>query len=162
VIAQSRNVLDEGLASDSSGSEDEDDTGAGTGGMGRRHGGLNGRGMGMDDGDLRYRHQAMLDTEHDLYVRDGVRGGGFFKQTQSFPMFPFTERRRKFDEYGEVIHQDHYIQDVEGLELASGRIVKNQGEFGLEASNMLISATISSYEYVLDKWPRRKEASIRT
>ncbi|RKP07912.1 beta-lactamase-like protein [Thamnocephalis sphaerospora] len=126
VIARSRNVLDEALESDSSGSEDEDDDLSDDG----RNSRIGMRGGGGDDADVRHRNQAVLDTEHDLYVRDGVRSGGFFKQTQSFPMFPFTERRRRFDDYGEAIHQDHYMQDIEGLELAAGRTVKAQPNFG--------------------------------
>ncbi|RKP25933.1 beta-lactamase-like protein, partial [Syncephalis pseudoplumigaleata] len=140
VIARSRNVLDEGgIASDSSGSEDEDEGEDGEG---------EGDAMDTDiehrtttDGHHHHhhhhrstrdaeRHQAMLDTEHDLYVRDGVRSGGFFKQTQSFPMFPFTERRRRFDDYGETIQQDHYMQDIEKLEQDAGRVPQGQPNFG--------------------------------
>lgn len=135
VIARSRNVLDEGgIASDSSGSEDEEDSDAMDTDFDRltpREGG--GRHRSTRDAE---RHQAMLDTEHDLYVRDGVRSGGFFKQTQAFPMFPFTERRRRFDDYGETIQQDHYMQDIEKLEQAAGRAMKDQPNFGTNGGSL--------------------------
>ncbi|CAO3630036.1 unnamed protein product [Cunninghamella blakesleeana] len=51
----------------------------------------------------------LLANQHDLYVRDSGRSGGFFKQAQSYHMFPYHEKRKKIDDYGEAIQQDHYI-----------------------------------------------------
>ncbi|ORZ05984.1 beta-lactamase-like protein [Absidia repens] len=51
----------------------------------------------------------LLIKQHDLYVRDSGRSGGFFKQAQSYHMFPYHERRKKFDDYGEAIQPDQYI-----------------------------------------------------
>ncbi|TPX34148.1 hypothetical protein SmJEL517_g03138 [Synchytrium microbalum] len=45
----------------------------------------------------------LLNTEFDAYVRDAHRAGGFFKQSQSFRMFPAHESRRRVDDYGEQI-----------------------------------------------------------
>jgi cleavage and polyadenylation specificity factor subunit 2 len=51
----------------------------------------------------------LLIKQHDLYVRDSGRSGGFFKQAQSYHMFPYHERRKKFDDYGEAIQPDQYL-----------------------------------------------------
>ncbi|KAI9283519.1 beta-lactamase-like protein [Umbelopsis sp. AD052] len=62
----------------------------------------------------------LLTTQFDLYVRDAGKSGGFFKQTHSYRMFPYVERRKKFDDYGEAIMVDHYKQasDIEQIEEA--------------------------------------------
>lgn len=62
----------------------------------------------------------LLTTQFDLYVRDAGKSGGFFKQTHSYRMFPYVERRKKFDDYGEAIVVDHYKQasDIEQIEEA--------------------------------------------
>ncbi|ORX43855.1 hypothetical protein DM01DRAFT_1349896 [Hesseltinella vesiculosa] len=51
----------------------------------------------------------LLTKQHDLYVRDSGRSTGFFKQMQSYHMFPFSDRRKKIDDYGEAIQTDHYV-----------------------------------------------------
>ncbi|KAM3579119.1 hypothetical protein VKS41_008346 [Umbelopsis sp. WA50703] len=60
----------------------------------------------------------LLTTQFDLYVRDAGKSGGFFKQTHSYRMFPYVERRKKIDDYGEAIVLDHYKQasDIEQLQ----------------------------------------------
>ncbi|TPX35203.1 dolichyl-phosphate-mannose---protein mannosyltransferase [Synchytrium endobioticum] len=45
----------------------------------------------------------LLHNQYDAYVRDAHRVGGFFKQSQSFRMFPVHESRKRVDEYGEQI-----------------------------------------------------------
>ncbi|KAL1923357.1 uncharacterized protein VTP21DRAFT_8337 [Calcarisporiella thermophila] len=52
----------------------------------------------------------MLAFRFDVYLKDATKSGGFFKQTQSYRMFPYVERRKKFDEYGEAIVPDHYMR----------------------------------------------------
>ncbi|KAI8841317.1 beta-lactamase-like protein [Chytridium lagenaria] len=42
-------------------------------------------------------------NQFDVYVKDTVRSTGYFKQAQSFKMFPCVEPRRRVDDYGEVI-----------------------------------------------------------
>ncbi|CAO3632717.1 unnamed protein product [Cunninghamella echinulata] len=51
----------------------------------------------------------LLANQHDLYVRDSGRSGGFFKQAQSYHMFPYHEKRKKIDDYGEAIQQEHFM-----------------------------------------------------
>ena len=39
------------------------------------------------------------------------KDGGFFKKARkAFPMFPFTENRMKWDDYGELVTQEDYRQ----------------------------------------------------
>lgn len=52
---------------------------------------------------------SILATQFDVYVRDAVRSGGFFKQNQSYRMFPAVEARRKWDDYGEAINPAMYM-----------------------------------------------------
>jgi cleavage and polyadenylation specificity factor subunit 2 len=59
--------------------------------------------------------EELLGARFDLYVRDATRAGGFFKQTQSYRMFPYVERRKRFDDYGEILPTD-----VLGRSAASG------------------------------------------
>ncbi|KAI8603970.1 beta-lactamase-like protein, partial [Dissophora ornata] len=46
---------------------------------------------------------------HDVYMKDATKSGGFFKQTQSYRMFPYVERRKKIDDYGESIVVEHFL-----------------------------------------------------
>jgi len=46
---------------------------------------------------------------HDVYMKDATKSGGFFKQTQSYRMFPLVERRKKIDDYGESIVVEHFL-----------------------------------------------------
>lgn len=61
----------------------------------------------------------ILVKQHDLYVRDSGRSGGFFKQSQSYHMFPYHERRKKIDDYGEAIQPEHYILASDVTRLAA-------------------------------------------
>ncbi|RUS30806.1 hypothetical protein BC938DRAFT_478934 [Jimgerdemannia flammicorona] len=71
--------------------------------------------------------------QFDLYVRDAAKSGGFFKQTQSYRMFPFSEKRKRFDDYGEVIAPEHYVRsaaeaaDIAGLPAPNGGTGANFG-----------------------------------
>jgi cleavage and polyadenylation specificity factor subunit 2 len=75
----------------------------------------------------------LLTKQFDLYVRDTGKSGGFFKQAQSYRMFPYLEKRKKIDDYGEAIQIEHYMKasDLERMEQEK----KNLGEganFGKE------------------------------
>ncbi|KAL3873495.1 hypothetical protein ACJMK2_036605 [Sinanodonta woodiana] len=50
-------------------------------------------------------------AKHDLMMKnEGKSRTGFFKQAKkSYPMFPFTEERIRWDEYGEIIKPEDYI-----------------------------------------------------
>ncbi|KAG0172138.1 cleavage and polyadenylation specificity factor subunit 2 [Apophysomyces sp. BC1034] len=66
-----------------------------------------------DTSDIDEADDAMDDvlmTQHDLYVKDAGRSGGFFKQAQSYRMFPYLERRKRIDDYGESIQVEHYMK----------------------------------------------------
>jgi cleavage and polyadenylation specificity factor subunit 2 len=85
----------------------------------------------IDDGDENM--EDLLTKQFDLYVRDAGKSGGFFKQAQSYRMFPYLEKRKKIDDYGEAIQIEHYMKasDFERMEQEK----KNLGEganFGKE------------------------------
>lgn len=52
----------------------------------------------------------LLHGQYDAYLRDSHRTGGFFKQSQSFRMFPAHETRKRVDEYGEQIDISVYAK----------------------------------------------------
>ncbi|KAF9112440.1 cleavage and polyadenylation specificity factor subunit 2 [Mortierella sp. AM989] len=72
---------------------------------------------GSMDGDS---NLADIDTllsktgSHDVYMKDATKLGGFFKQTQSYRMFPYVERKKKFDDYGESIVVEHFLSASSG------------------------------------------------
>ncbi|EPB87138.1 hypothetical protein HMPREF1544_06064 [Mucor circinelloides 1006PhL] len=70
----------------------------------------------IDDGDENM--EDLLTKQFDLYVRDAGKSGGFFKQAQSYRMFPYLEKRKKIDDYGEAIQVEHYMKasDFERIE----------------------------------------------
>ncbi|KAI8810158.1 beta-lactamase-like protein [Cladochytrium replicatum] len=81
----------------------------------------------------------------DAYVKDGggLKGGassGFFKQSQSFMMFPISDTRRKVDEYGESINVEHFLRHSEGGE---GRRPTVQGENG-NADDMQVDNNLAA------------------
>ncbi|GBC00830.1 hypothetical protein RclHR1_03990007 [Rhizophagus clarus] len=68
----------------------------------------------LGDNDI----EELLATQFDLYVRDATKLGGFFKQTQSYLMFPYIEKRKRYDEYGEIIQADQFKnKGIEGFGL---------------------------------------------
>ncbi|KAG0049733.1 cleavage and polyadenylation specificity factor subunit 2 [Gryganskiella cystojenkinii] len=58
---------------------------------------------------------------HDVYMKDATKSGGFFKQTQSYRMFPLVERRKKIDDYGESIVVEHFLSASSGEGRSGGR-----------------------------------------
>lgn len=53
----------------------------------------------------------LMGTGYDLYVKDmGGVSGDFSKQNQRSRMFPYVERRRRFDDYGEILNIDHFTR----------------------------------------------------
>ena len=48
-------------------------------------------------------------NQFDVYVKDTVRTGGFFKQHQNFRMFPCVDTRKKVDDYGEIIDPSSFV-----------------------------------------------------
>ncbi|KAG0368815.1 cleavage and polyadenylation specificity factor subunit 2 [Gamsiella multidivaricata] len=66
---------------------------------------------------------------HDIYMKDATKSGGFFKQTQSYRMFPFVERRKKIDDYGESIVVEHFLSASSGAP-QDGREGRSSGPNG--------------------------------
>ncbi|KAI9205526.1 beta-lactamase-like protein [Polychytrium aggregatum] len=62
-----------------------------------------------DDGDESGTKDT-LSTQFDVYVKDPIRSGGFFKQNQAFAMFPVFDSRKIVDDYGEAIDPGHYMK----------------------------------------------------
>ncbi|KAI7862820.1 beta-lactamase-like protein [Spinellus fusiger] len=75
----------------------------------------------------------LMTTQYDLYVRDAGRSGGFFKQAQSYRMFPYLEKRKKIDDYGEAIQVEHYMKDSDLDRIQTERQLVGEGaNFGKE------------------------------
>lgn len=80
----------------------------------------------LEDANADVEDLLLGNDQFDLYVRDAAKSGGFFKQTQSYRMFPFSEKRKRFDDYGEVIVPEHYARsaaeaaEVAGLPVPNG------------------------------------------
>ncbi|KAJ3279117.1 cleavage and polyadenylation specificity factor subunit 2 [Borealophlyctis nickersoniae] len=68
----------------------------------------------------------ILATGYDVYVKDATRSGGFFKQSQSFRMFPVSDYRRRVDDYGEVIDPSVYMRGE--YQYASQQAVEESGD----------------------------------
>lgn len=86
-----------------------------------------------DESDMDEADDAMEDLllggQFDLYVRDQGRSGGFFKQAQSYRMFPYLERRKKIDDYGEAIQPEHYLKasDLDRMQMEDAEKNKEAG-----------------------------------
>ncbi|KAK3845194.1 MAG: beta-lactamase-like protein, partial [Linnemannia gamsii] len=79
---------------------------------------------GSIDGDSNLADIDMLLTKsgsHDVYMKDATKSGGFFKQTQSYRMFPYVERRKKIDDYGESIVVEHFLSASSSAPQEGGR-----------------------------------------
>jgi cleavage and polyadenylation specificity factor subunit 2 len=46
--------------------------------------------------------------KHDIMSREQNKGQGFFKQTRTYPMFPFLEKKMRFDDYGEMVRPEDF------------------------------------------------------
>ncbi|CAG8535872.1 10008_t:CDS:10 [Ambispora gerdemannii] len=66
----------------------------------------------VDDDDM----EELLSTQFDLYIKDATKSGGFFKQTQSYRMFPYVEKRKRFDEYGETLQTDGFLKSIHTMD----------------------------------------------
>ncbi|KAK5799514.1 beta-lactamase-like protein, partial [Linnemannia elongata] len=80
---------------------------------------------GSIDGDSNLAEIDMLLTKsgsHDVYMKDATKSGGFFKQTQSYRMFPYVERRKKIDDYGESIVVEHFLSASSTAPQEGGRV----------------------------------------
>jgi hypothetical protein len=68
-----------------------------------------------DDSDLSDGEDAEIASKKgqsnpfDIYVKDTVRIGGFFKINQSFSMFPVVDYRKRVDDYGEVVDPQSFL-----------------------------------------------------
>lgn len=65
----------------------------------------------IDEGDEDM--EGLLTRQFDLYVRDAGKSGGFFKHAHSYRMFPYLEKKKKMDDYGEAIQIEHYMKASE-------------------------------------------------
>ncbi|KAF8938407.1 cleavage and polyadenylation specificity factor subunit 2 [Haplosporangium gracile] len=98
---------------------------------------------GSIDGDSHVAEIDMLLTKsgsHDVYMKDATKSGGFFKQTQSYRMFPYVERRKKIDDYGESIVVEHFLSvsstaPQEGGRALNGKDVDANGDSRMRAGD---------------------------
>ncbi|CAG8778805.1 18100_t:CDS:2, partial [Gigaspora rosea] len=56
--------------------------------------------------------EELLSKHFDLYVRDSTKYGGFFKQTQSYLMFPYVEKRKRYDNYREIMQVNQFVRGI--------------------------------------------------
>ncbi|KAI9013228.1 beta-lactamase-like protein [Gaertneriomyces semiglobifer] len=79
----------------------------------------------------------ILAAGFDIYVKDQVKTAGFFKQSQSYRMFPVHEVRKRVDDYGEVIDPEVYMrgeyqyalaQKEEEMEIDGEEVMKRELE----------------------------------
>ncbi|KAI9258770.1 beta-lactamase-like protein [Phascolomyces articulosus] len=113
IIARSKSIMEEDELSDESDMDEADDT--------------------MED---------LLGDQFDLYVKDAGRSGGFFKQAQSYRMFPYLERRKRIDDYGEAIQVEHYMKssDLDRLQLEKEDENGGEGANFAKEEDMVIDA----------------------
>lgn len=105
---------------------------------------------GSIDGDSNLAEIDMLLTKsgsHDVYMKDATKSGGFFKQTQSYRMFPYVERRKKIDDYGESIVVEHFLSasstaPQEGGRVPNGRDVDANGDSRMRGGDDQDDATM--------------------
>ncbi|KAL1934717.1 hypothetical protein VTP01DRAFT_6899 [Rhizomucor pusillus] len=83
--------------------------------------------------------EGLMGDQYDLYVRDAGRSGGFFKQAQSYRMFPYLERRKKIDDYGEAIQVEHYLKTSDMERMQMERNFAGGANFG-KAEDMAVDA----------------------
>lgn len=89
-------------------------------------------------------------AKHDLMMKsEGKSRTGFFKQAKkAYPMFPFTEEKVKWDEYGEIIRpEDYTILEVAPVdeEMAAEK-VKKEDESMIDLSEVptkCVAATVT-------------------
>ncbi|KAJ9059871.1 hypothetical protein DSO57_1036979 [Entomophthora muscae] len=63
----------------------------------------------------------LLSRQYDVYVREtAAKKGGFLRA--SFRMFPYLERKRKFDDYGETINHSNYATESESIAVKRERL----------------------------------------
>ena len=96
----------------------------GGGGGSRRRGGKQGAGGAGERGDWAFDQEEALTKQllsYDIYLKGNVsRTTSFFKtaagQTQRFRMFPYVERKRRVDSYGETIDVGMWLRKGKALE----------------------------------------------
>jgi cleavage and polyadenylation specificity factor subunit 2 len=94
------------------------------GGVSRRRGGKQGTGGVGERGDWAFDQEEALTKQllsYDIYLKGNVsRTTSFFKtaagQTQRFRMFPYVERKRRVDSYGETIDVGMWLRKGKALE----------------------------------------------
>ncbi|KAJ3035593.1 cleavage and polyadenylation specificity factor subunit 2 [Rhizophlyctis rosea] len=111
-----------------------------------------------EDGDLGDRTNKDLihlsERVFDVYVKDSIRSGGFFKGSQTYRMYPVPDYRKRVDDYGEVIDSLIYERgeySVAGREEEAGEEEARQKE--REKVTVEVDLTPSSFrveEGVLD------------
>lgn len=89
-------------------------------------------------------------AKHDLMMKsEGKSRTGFFKQAKkAYPMFPFSEERLKWDEYGEIIRPEDYtiLEVAPADEEMAAEKVKKEDESMIDLSEVptkCVAATVT-------------------
>ncbi|KAJ3122710.1 cleavage and polyadenylation specificity factor subunit 2 [Physocladia obscura] len=102
-------------AMEENGSDDDDDDGVENNTMRKVNDGADGIGA--------------FGNAYDIYVKDAYRGGGFFKQNQSYRMFPVSNARGWVDDYGEAVDPMMFVnEDTAAMEEATEELPQVQIE----------------------------------
>ncbi|EDO46395.1 predicted protein [Nematostella vectensis] len=81
-----------------------------------------------DDSDSEVEDEVASGARHDLMMAEQKSGrkSSFFKQARSFPMFPCHEEKAKWDDYGEFIRPEDYMQrELSATEEEKQKVVRD-------------------------------------
>lgn len=101
------------LLEDLESESDDEELGSGLAGVGGDLGGAGGVGGNTAPG-------------FDIYIKDSIRHGGFFKGSQTYRMYPVPDHRKRVDDYGEVI--DPGVYSNAEYAISGGKVSLKEGE----------------------------------
>ncbi|KAG8856093.1 hypothetical protein FRB91_001267 [Serendipita sp. 411] len=136
VAARQQQIRDEEVESSESGSEDSDDSGSGEEATAE----IQDQMEGVDWTTLDQEETGLKHQSFDIYLKGHqLKTSNFFKSQESgaprFRMFPFVERKRRFDDFGEIIDVSSWLrkgkimdQNAESDESKARRLQKAEKE----------------------------------
>ncbi|KAI9294474.1 hypothetical protein K502DRAFT_316976 [Neoconidiobolus thromboides FSU 785] len=79
-----------------------------------------------DNDDLELDLKELLSRQYDIYVKENSKLiQGYFKSGSNHRMYPYIEKKRKFDDYGEEIIKENYLTKLEQLNLKKEKYQNN-------------------------------------
>lgn len=74
--------------------------------------------------------EQLFANSYDVYAKSQYNNEGFFRHSQNYVMFPYSEKRIKFDDYGEAIVPDQYVREIPAA------AIEGQPSFGDEEEKL--------------------------